>query len=336
MDPAPLIPPTAFVKLACVDLSIIIPVYEEAENLPDLFSEIDAILPRLPQKTEIILVDDGSKDDSFQFLKAQAEKDPRYVAVGFRANFGQTAAIQAGIRESRGAVLVLMDADLQNDPADIPRLLEQINAGADCVSGWRRNRRDAALTRVLPSKIANGLIGWVTGMKLHDFGCTLKAYRREFLADVSLYGEMHRFIPFYAKLEGARIEEIVVNHRPRTRGVSKYGIIRTLKVMIDLLTVKFMGSYFAKPAYMFGGLGMVMEGLAGLGFVTVLYYRLHLHIYVKDQPLFILSAFFALIGLQFIVTGLLAEVLVRTYFAAARAPYRIREVVRNRGAGGTP
>lgn len=319
-----------------MDLSIIVPVYDEAENLPFLFAEILAVLPRLPEKTEIILVDDGSKDDSFRILKAQAEKDPRFVAVGFRANFGQTAAIQAGIRESRGSVLVLMDADLQNDPADIPSLLEKISAGADCVSGWRKNRHDAAFTRVLPSKIANGLIGWVTGVKLHDFGCTLKAYRREFLTDVNLYGEMHRFIPFYAKLEGARIEEIVVNHRARTRGVSKYGIIRTLKVLIDLLTVKFMGSYFAKPAYLFGGLGMLMEGLAGLGFSVVLYFKFARHIYVKDQPLFILSAFFALIGLQFIVTGLLAEVLVRTYFAAARAPYRIREVVRQPVAAAKP
>lgn len=319
-----------------MELSIIIPVFEEEENLPFLFQELDAALTRLPADTEIILVDDGSRDRSFAVLKAQATHDPHYVAVGFRANFGQTAAIQAGIRESRGEVLVLMDADLQNDPADIPRLLEKINAGSDCVSGWRKNRHDAALTRVLPSKIANRLIGWVTGMKLHDFGCTLKAYRREFLADVNLYGEMHRFIPFYAKLEGAHIEEIVVNHRARTRGVSKYGIIRTLKVIIDLLTVKFMGSYFAKPAYLFGGLGMIMEGLAGLGFAAVLYFRLHDHIYVKDQPLFILSAFFALIGLQFFVTGLLAEVLVRTYFAAARAPYRIREIVNHRGGGVSP
>lgn len=318
-----------------MDLSIIVPVYEEAENLPDLFAEIRAVLPRLPENTEIVLVDDGSKDDSFKILKAQAEKDPRFVAVGFRANFGQTAAIQAGIRESRGAVLVLMDADLQNDPADIPLLMEKISAGADCVSGWRKNRNDTALTRVLPSKIANGLIGWVTGVRLHDFGCTLKAYRREYLADVNLYGEMHRFIPFYAKLEGARIEELVVNHRARTRGVSKYGLIRTVKVVIDLMTVKFMGSYFAKPAYLFGGIGFLLELLAVVCFAIVLYYKFVDGLYVKDMPLFIVGAFLGLVGLQLIVTGILAEVLVRTYYASGgNAPYRIREVVRRGEPGG--
>ncbi len=316
-----------------MDLSLIIPVYEEAENLPDLFSEIEAVLPRLPEKTEIILVDDGSKDGSFAILREKSESDPRYVTVAFRANFGQTAAIQAGIRESQGAVLVLMDADLQNDPADIPRLLERIEAGAGCVSGWRKTRREALLTRILPSKIANALIGWALGVKLHDFGCTLKAYRREFLADVNLYGEMHRFIPFYAKVEGARVEEVVVNHRPRTRGVSKYGIIRTVKVLIDLLTIKFLGSFFAKPAYLFGGIGFALEMFAAFSFVAVLYFKIAQHIFVKDQPLFIVGVFLSLVGLQLMVTGLLAEVMVRTYYATGgNTPYRIREVVRS----GTP
>ena len=316
-----------------MDLSLIIPVFEEAENLPDLFKEIEAVLPRLPEKTEIILVDDGSQDGSFAILKAKSESDPRYVTVAFRANFGQTAAIQAGIRESRGAVLVLMDADLQNDPADIPRLLERIAAGGGCVSGWRKTRREPVLTRILPSKIANALIGWALGVKLHDFGCTLKAYRREFLADVNLYGEMHRFIPFYAKVEGARVEELVVNHRPRTRGVSKYGIIRTVKVLIDLLTIKFLGSFFAKPAYLFGGIGFALEMFAAVAFVTVLYFKLAQDIFVKDQPLFIVGVFLSLVGLQLMVTGLLAEVMVRTYYATGgNTPYRIREVVRS----GTP
>lgn len=313
-----------------MDLSIIIPVFDEEDSLPLLFAELDAVLPRLPASIEIVLVDDGSRDRGFELMKAKALADPRYAAVRFRANYGQTAAIQAGIRESRGAALVFMDADGQNDPADIPRLLERLAAGADCVSGWRRHRRDAALSRVLPSKIANWLIGRVTGVALHDFGCTLKAYRREYLEDVQLYGEMHRFIPYYARLEGARIEELEVNHRARTRGVSKYGIVRTFKVLLDLLTVKFLGSYFAKPAYLFGGLGLVLETLAAAGFSVVLWYKLHGGIYVKDQPLFLLSVFFALVGLQFLVTGLLAEVLVRTYFATGRTPYRTREVVRRR------
>ncbi len=313
---------------AAMDLSIIIPVYREEESLPFLFQELDAVLPKLPAQTEILLVDDGSQDRSFELLKAKAEADARYVAIRFRANFGQTAAIQAGIRESCGVVLVFMDADCQNDPADIPRLLEKLNAGADCVSGWRKNRHDAALSRVLPSKIANGIIGRVTGVKLHDFGCTLKAYRREFLEDVNLFGEMHRFIPFYAKLEGARIEELVVNHRARERGVSKYGIIRTFKVLLDLLTVKFLGSYFAKPAYFFGGLGMGLFSLSGLSALWVLWNKFHRRIYVKDQPLFLLGGIFALIGLQLVVTGLLAEVLIRTYYASGRTPYRVRETVR--------
>uniref|UniRef100_UPI002616D5FA glycosyltransferase family 2 protein n=1 Tax=Anaerolinea sp. TaxID=1872519 RepID=UPI002616D5FA len=236
-----------------MDLSIVVPVYNEEENLPLLYQAIIKAVAPLNLQWELILVDDGSRDGSPQVLQTLAKQDPQHVRVVLlRRNFGQTAAIAAGIDHSSGEIVVLMDADLQNDPADIPMMLEKIREGYDVVSGWRKNRQDD-LSRTLPSRLANGLISRVTGVHLHDYGCTLKAYRREVLTGFRLYGEMHRFIPVYAHSVGARILEVEVHHHPRRFGKAKYGLERTAKVILDLFTVKFLSSYSHKPIYLFGG-----------------------------------------------------------------------------------
>src|SRR5690348_7735073 len=240
-----------------IDVSVIAPVYNEEGNLLPLHQRLVGALEPLQCSFEIVYVDDGSRDQSFAELAAVAAADERARVVQLQRNFGQTAAIAAGVDHARGAVLVFIDADLQNDPADIPRLLALIDEGYDVVSGWRKNRQDAAVSRKLPSHFANGLISRVTGVHLHDYGCTLKAYRAELLEQVNLYGEMHRFIPAYLAQVGARIAELPVNHAPRVRGKSKYGIMRTGKVILDLLTVKFLGSFATKPIYVFGGGGML-------------------------------------------------------------------------------
>src|SRR6266545_7462486 len=241
------------------DLSLIIPVYNEAENLPILYDCIQETLNSIKSIWEVIFVDDGSGDHSFDVLKSLVEKDPEHVrVVAFRRNFGQTAAITAGIDYAHGEIIVLLDADLQNDPADIPMLLAKLDEGYDLVSGWRKDRQDNKLTRTLPSNMANGLISWVTGVHLHDYGCTLKAYRREALRGFHLYGEMHRFIPVFAHSVGARITEIPVRHHARKFGKTKYGLERTIKVVLDLLTVKFLLDYSHKPMRLFGGTGMIL------------------------------------------------------------------------------
>ena len=236
--------------------SIIVPVYNEEESIPFLHEQITEAMKTLPTSYEVVYVDDGSRDLSFRRLQEVASKDPHVTVIQFRRNFGQTAAIAAGISKSLGDVLVFMDADLQNDPTDIPRLLQKIEEGYDVVSGWRVNRQDAALSRNLPSKLANSLISSVTGVRLHDYGCTLKAYRREVLDHVNLYGEMHRFIPAHAAWVGATIAELPVQHHARKYGKSKYGIARTGKVVLDLMTVKFLGSFATKPIYVFGTLAL--------------------------------------------------------------------------------
>jgi glycosyltransferase involved in cell wall biosynthesis len=279
--------------------------------------------------TEVLIVDDGSGDDSFPRLKAAAATRPWLRLVRFRRNFGQTAAMAAGFDRARGAYVVPMDADLQNDPDDIPMLLRRLEEGFDIVSGWRKNRQDKALSRRLPSKIANWLIGRVSGVRLHDYGCTLKAYRREVLEPVRLYGEMHRFIPVYAKWSGARITEQVVRHHPRKEGKSKYGLARTFKVLLDLTTVKFLGDYSTKPLYLFGLWG-VLSIAAGVisGAVTIIEKLVNPLIYAHRNPLLLLAVMLFVVGVQLIGMGLLAELLVRTYHESQRKPvYLIAEEV---------
>ncbi len=310
-------------------LSVVIPVYNEEENLPLLYKAVMDALGGLSQPWEMVLVDDGSKDASPQELEKLAQQDPAHVRVVLlRRNFGQTAAIAAGIDHSSGGIVVLMDADLQNDPADIPMMLEKIEEGYDVVSGWRHERKDAFITRTLPSRLANGLISRVTGVHLHDYGCTLKAYRREVITGFRLYGEMHRFIPVYADSVGAKILEVKVNHHPRRFGKAKYGLERTLKVVLDLFTVKFLNSYANKPIYLFGGAGLT---LIIISFFTLLYLairRLGWGISVMSSPIFQMATMFAILGVQSILMGLIAELLVRTYHESQAKPtYTVRRVI---------
>jgi glycosyltransferase involved in cell wall biosynthesis len=313
-----------------MNLSLIIPVYNEEQNLPLLFEAITRVMDGIGQPWEVVFVDDGSRDQSFQVLQRMGQQDPHHVrVVAFRRNFGQTAAIAAGIDYAAGDTIVLLDADLQNDPADIPMLLAKLEEGYDLVSGWRRSRQDTFLTRTLPSFFANGLISWVTGVHLHDYGCTLKAYRREVLSGFRLYGEMHRFIPVFAHSVGARITEIPVHHHPRRFGKAKYGLERTLKVMLDLLTVKFLLSYANKPIYLFGGAGL---GLVFLSLVTMSYLFLRRFVQgvpVLGSPFFQLAVMFAILGFQSVLMGLIAELLVRTYHESQSKPtYTVREFIR--------
>tara|TARA_R110002072_G_scaffold153969_3_gene303613 strand:- start:1239 stop:2339 length:1101 start_codon:yes stop_codon:yes gene_type:complete len=315
-----------------VDLSILIPVYNEVDNLLPLWTEIEAVLDELNGlRSEVVFVDDGSSDGSQDVLRTLAEKAPDRVRVVYlRRNYGQTAALDAALTHAQGRVLVPMDADQQNDPADIPRLLREIAQGADVVSGWRQRRKDTFLTRRLPSLIANAIIARMTGVRIHDFGCTLKAYRREILEGVRLYGEMHRFIPAYAAWNGATITELVVNHRPRTLGQSKYGIWRTFKVVLDLLTVLFIQrGYAARPLHLFGAGGMALvSGALSLAVYTL--YQKSLfplddprHIFVHRNPLSSLAAMFGVLGAGAVGLGLVAELLSRIYHLSAGSSYTL-------------
>ncbi len=310
------------------DLSLIVPVYNEEQNLPLLFDAISTTLRSLNQTWEVIFVDDGSHDGSAAVLRHIFQSDPEHVRVIlFRRNFGQTAAIAAGIDHARGNVIVLLDADLQNDPADIPLLLAKLDEGYDLVSGWRKDRKDHALVRTLPSRVANWLISQVTGVRLHDYGCTLKAYRREVLEGFRLYGEMHRFIPVFAHSIGARITEVEVRHHPRRFGKANYGLERTLKVILDLFTVKFLLDYAGKPIYLFGGAGL---GLIALGVVDLFYLFLRRFwgIPAATSPLLLIGVMFVILGFQSILMGLIAELLVRTYHESQRKPtYSIRAIL---------
>ena len=309
-------------------LSLVIPVYNEEETLPLLFEAVYAALAELPHTWEVILVDDGSRDSSLAILKDYAAKDTEKVrVVSFRRNFGQTAAMAAGIDHAQGDVIVLMDADLQNDPADIPMLLERLDEGYDVVSGWRKDRKDNRLTRTLPSNIANGLISKVTGVHLHDYGCTLKAYRREVITGFRLYGEMHRFIPVFAHSVGAKILEVPVRHHPRRYGEAKYGLERTVKVILDLFTVKFLLSYSAKPIYLFGGTGITLVGVSALLLLFLFIRRVFWNGSVLLSPLFQMSAMFFILGFQSVLMGLIAELQVRTYHESQHKPtYTVKEL----------
>ncbi|WP_322805965.1 glycosyltransferase family 2 protein [Thermanaerothrix sp.] len=312
-------------------LSIVVPVFNEEENLPLLHRAICSAMEVIPWAWEVVFVNDGSQDRSGEVLESLALSDPDHVrVVELRRNFGQTAAIAAGIDHASGDVIVLMDADLQNDPADIPMMLEKIQEGFDVVSGWRVHRKDAFLTRTLPSRIANGLISWVTGVHLHDYGCTLKAYRREVLTGFKLYGEMHRFIPVYAHGVGAKIIEVPVRHHPRRFGRAKYGLERTLKVILDLFTVKFLNSYANKPIYLFGGTGAILILLSTLLLLYLFIRRVFFGIGVLTSPFFQMATMIGILGFQSILMGLIAELLVRTYHESQGKPtYTIRRIIRN-------
>ncbi len=309
-------------------LSVLLPVYNEEENLRDVGAEVSGVLKGLSVTSEVILVDDGSTDGSYAVIKDLCRRYPNFRGVRLGRNVGQTAALSAAIKHADGELIACLDADMQNDARDLARLIDKLNEGYDVVSGWRKDRKDAFLNRRLPSMIANGLISWITGVPLHDYGCTLKLYRAKYLKPLNLFGEMHRFVPAFAGFLGARIAELPVNHRPRVKGHSKYGISRTFKVMLDLLTVKFMDRYMAKPIYLFGGGGFAMISLGCLLASITLYKKFHLGIFVKDQPLFQVSIFFALIGFQLVLLGLLAEILIRVYFDIKdKPPYFVADTV---------
>jgi glycosyltransferase involved in cell wall biosynthesis len=312
-----------------VEVSVVIPLLNEQDNIRPLHQQITQALAGV-HDYELIFVDDGSTDASFDILSEFHKSDGRVKVIRFRKNFGQTAALSAGFAHAKGQVVVAIDADLQNDPADIPRMVQKLHEGFDVVSGWRKKRHDNALTRRIPSMAANWLISRITGVSLHDFGCTLKAYRHEVIAETRLYGEMHRFIPVLASWAGARICEIVVNHRPRTAGVAKYGLGRTWKVMLDLITVKFLGSYSTKPIYIFGGLGLVCALGSLLCGLVVLYQKFISvqHLAMNRNPLLVLTTLLVTATIQLILMGLLAELLVRTYHESQNRPtYVIREIL---------
>jgi glycosyltransferase involved in cell wall biosynthesis len=312
-----------------VELSIVVPVFNEQESLLGLYEQIKGTLEG-GHSFEVIFVDDGSTDDSFKILSEIHEKAKNVKVVRLRKNFGQTAALSAGFEHSCGRVIIPMDADGQNDPADIPRLLAKLEEGYDIVSGWRRKRQDNVLTRTIPSRVANWLVAKITGVKLHDFGCTLKAYRAVSLSEIKLYGEMHRFIPALASWGGEKVAEIEVNHRPRTKGVTKYGLSRTFKVILDLITIKFLASFSTKPIYVFGGLGV----LSGIGAIVsglaVLYYKFISEegLSMNRNPLLVLSMMLITASIQFVLMGLLAEILVRTYHESQDRPiYTIEKIL---------
>lgn len=311
-----------------MELSIVIPVYNEEENVEPLIREINGVLAPLGKTCEIVAVDDGSKDGTFTALRRLHCTEPRLKVVRLKRNFGQTAALAAGLAYAQGEIIVLMDGDGQNDPADIPALLQKLQEGNDLVAGWRFNRQDPFLNRRLPSMIANCLISWTTKVKLHDYGCTLKAMRKDVAKSLRLYGEMHRFIPAIADERGAQIAELQVNHRPRLRGKSKYGVTRTLRVVLDLLTVKFLNSYSTRPAHVFGPIG-VISGLTG--FAMALYLTVQKFVYDADigsRPLLLLAVLLIFIGFQFVTMGLLGEMLARTYHESQERPvYVVGEVL---------
>jgi glycosyltransferase involved in cell wall biosynthesis len=311
------------------EVSVFLPVYNEEPNLLPLHAKLDEALKALGHTAEIIYVDDGSSDGGLNVLREIARLDDRVRVVALKRNYGQTAAMAAGIDAAQGDVLIPMDADLQNDPADIIRLLDKMAEGYDVVSGWRKNRQDTLITRKIPSMIANRLISWIGGVPLHDYGCSLKAYRRESLEDVKLYGEMHRFIPIYAAWAGARVTEIPVTHHPRTMGQSKYGLSRTIKVIFDLITIKFMASYQTKPLYLFGWAGLLTFGVSLLSALLACLMKFadwpH-HADFIQTPLPVMAMVMLVLGIQLFLMGLLAEMLVRTYHESQeKRIYAVRE-----------
>ena len=310
-------------------LSIIIPVYNEEDNIEPLHAQLSEVLEALELTYEIILVDDGSSDQTPVRLGALAAKDPMVKVIHLRRNFGQTAAMMAGIDEAQGEILIPMDGDLQNDPADIPKLLAKLEEGYDCVSGWRKDRQDHPLKRNFPSRVANFLISAISGVRLHDYGCSLKAYRRKIIKDVKLYGEMHRFIPIYACWQGAKVTEVGVTHHPRVHGVSKYGINRTIKVILDLIVVKFLDKFAHKPMYLFGGFGLTSIAISMILFFWMLYLKYFADKSFIATPLPIAVTLFFLMGFMSIFMGLISEILMRTYHESQNKPTYIVDKTRN-------
>jgi glycosyltransferase involved in cell wall biosynthesis len=309
------------------ELSLFLPVLDEEDNLRPMHAKIAAALDALGKSAEVIFVDDGSTDNSLNILKEIAASDDRVRVISLRRNYGQTAAMSAGIDAAKGEILIPMDADLQNDPADIARLLQKLDEGYDVVSGWRKNRQDKLVSRKIPSQIANRIISWIGGVPLHDYGCSLKAYRREVIQDVKLYGEMHRFIPIYASWAGARVAEIPVDHHARTMGKSKYGISRTVKVVFDLMTIKFMAEYHTKPIYVFGMFGMIAFFISMIATVWAIVLKFYGTSFILT-PLPVVAVVMLAISVQFFLMGLLAELLVRTYHESQdKAIYAVRERV---------
>ncbi|MBC8379065.1 MAG: glycosyltransferase family 2 protein [Planctomycetes bacterium] len=308
------------------ELSVVIPVYNEEDSLPPLHDEIVAAL--VDYDYEVIYIDDGSTDKSFSILTDIQKKSSHVRLIRFRRNFGQTAAMSAGFKYARGTIIIPMDADGQNDPRDIPALISKLNEGYDIVSGWRKERKDNKVTRTLPSRIANWMIGKITGIRLHDYGCTLKAYWAESLKSIRLYGEMHRFIPALARWGGEKVVEMVVNHRPRTTGQTKYGLSRTFKVILDLITIKFLASFSTKPIHIFGGLGVFCFLGSFVSGLTVLGMKVFSNYSMNRNPLLIISLMLMMASIQFILMGLLAEIMVRTYHESQDRPiYVIDKIV---------
>ena len=316
-----------------MDLSIVVPMYEEEGNAALLHEQISAVLDDLKGlEAEIIYINDGSADRTLEELKKAAQQDSRVTVLDLRRNYGQTAAMSAGFDRASGKIIVAMDGDLQNDPSDIPILLEELEKGFDVVSGWRKDRKDNSLMRTFPSRIANWLIGQVTGVKLHDYGCSLKAYRGEILKDVKLYGEMHRFIPALAAWVGGRVTELPVKHHARQHGKAKYGINRTFRVILDLITVKFLLSFSTSPLRMFGSFGGISSLIGGGVLLVQTWRKLFIEGYtLADKPIVLAGVFLVLLGVQLFSIGLLAELVVRTYHESQNKPvYAVRTVYTSR------
>jgi glycosyltransferase involved in cell wall biosynthesis len=311
-----------------MDISVVVPVFNEAENVAVLYQQIEAVLRREGKRWEAIIVDDGSTDGTGEILAALASREPELTVIRLSRNFGQTAALAAGLAHAEGDVVVTLDGDLQNDPADIPKLVAKLDEGYDLVNGWRVHRKDAALTRRLPSMLANRLISYATNVKLHDYGCTLKAFRGSLARSLRLYGEMHRFIPALAGDLGAAITEMPVNHRPRVRGQSKYGVSRTIRVLLDLLTVKFLMCYLTRPIHIFGPPAVVFTVAGTLMTLFLGLERMFLGVGLADRPILLLSILLTIVGVQFLALGLLGELLARLYYESQGKPiYVVRQVL---------
>ena len=316
------------VKSATVEVSVILPVYNEEENIVRQYEKLTSSMKKIGKKYEAIFVDDGSVDRSVELLSEIAQKDKHVKLVAFRRNFGQTAAMRAGIDHAVGDVIVFMDSDLQNESDDIELLLDKIEEGYDVAAGWRKKRHDKFFTRKVPSFFANHIIAWVTGVKLHDLGCSLKAFRADVLKKVKLYGEMHRFIPVHASWIGASIIEVPVRHHARKYGKSKYGMMRTFKVLLDLITIKFLGSFSTKPIYLYGGLGIATMFLAAISAVLVITMKIFWHMNITGNPFFQLFFLFVILSVILALMGVQTEILIRIYHESThRSPYFVKEVV---------
>jgi len=308
--------------------SMVVPIFNEADNIDRLIDEVIPVMESLNGPFEVIAVDDGSSDSSFEKLKVLRQKEPRLKIIRFRGNFGQTAAFSAGFAQARGEIIITIDADLQNDPADIPALIAKLEEGYDIVSGWRFDRQDKFISRKLPSMIANKIISWTTKVHLHDYGCSLKAFHRDVVKNINLYGEMHRFIPAVASWMGVKVAEVKVNHRPRIAGVSKYGIDRTIRVILDLITVKFLLSYSTSPIQIFGLLGLFSGGGGFLLALWLSFQKVVMDIPLSNRPALLLAVLLILVGVQLISIGLLAEMMSRTYHESQNKPiYVIKDIL---------